>query len=144
MLLTKEITLRTSIEINAPVAKVWKALTDPALVKQYFFGTEISSDWKKGSPIHYTGIWEGKEYHDKGIITEIEEEKFIRYNYWSSFSGKQDIPENYDKISYELSVRDEKTLLTVVQEGFKSDEEKEKSEKNWQMVFQGMKKLLEQ
>ncbi len=33
-----------SIEIAAPVARVWAALTEPALVKQYFFGTEMATD----------------------------------------------------------------------------------------------------
>ena len=57
--------LKTSIIINAPAAQVWKALTDPAIIKQYFFGTNVETDWKKGSPITWTGEWEGKTYQDK-------------------------------------------------------------------------------
>ncbi len=54
------LSLKTSIEINAPSAKVWAALTDPAIVKQYFFGTNVKSDWKRGSPIIWEGEWEGR------------------------------------------------------------------------------------
>ncbi|MGZ4038890.1 MAG: SRPBCC domain-containing protein, partial [Bacteroidia bacterium] len=39
-------TLSKSLTINAPAAKVWKALTDASIVKQYFFGTNVKSDWK--------------------------------------------------------------------------------------------------
>jgi hypothetical protein len=46
------LTLRTTITFNEPIEKVWKGLTDPALVKQYFFGTNLSSDFKKRQPHH--------------------------------------------------------------------------------------------
>lgn len=138
-----ELTLRKSIELNAPASKVWEALTVPELVKQYFFGTEITTDWKKGSPIFYRGEWEGKPYEDKGNILDIEKEKFIRYNYWSSFSGTEDIPSNYANISYELSQESGSTILTIIQDGVKNQEALEHSEQNWGMVLDGLKKLVE-
>ena len=138
-----ELTLRKSFKINAPSSKVWDALTKPELVKQYFFGTEVTSDWKKGSPIFYRGVWEGKPYEDKGNILDIEKGKFIRYNYWSSFSGTEDIPANYANISYELSQEDGSTVLTIVQDGLKDQEAINHSEKNWGMVLDGLKKLVE-
>ncbi len=135
--------LRKSIQLNAPVSKVWDALTKPELIKQYFFGTEVSSDWKKGSPIFYRGVWEGKPYEDKGHILDIEKEKFIRYNYWSSFSGTEDILANYANISYELSENNGTTILTILQDGHKDQVALDHSNKNWGMVLDGLKKLLE-
>ena len=64
-----------SIIVHAPAAKVWEALTNPAMIKQYLFGTEAISDWKVGSPITYKGEWQGKQYEDKGTIVELEPEK---------------------------------------------------------------------
>jgi uncharacterized protein YndB with AHSA1/START domain len=139
----KKLILRKSIELNVPVSKVWEALTSPELVKQYFFGTEITTDWKKGSPIFYRGVWEGKPYEDKGHILDIEKEKFIRYNYWSSFSGTEDIPANYANISYELSKEKDRTILTIIQDGMKNQEALEHSEQNWSMVLDALKKLVE-
>ena len=60
--MANKLSVKVSRDINAPVSKVWQALTDPALIKQYLFGTETKSDWKKGSSITYTGVWEGKSY----------------------------------------------------------------------------------
>jgi uncharacterized protein YndB with AHSA1/START domain len=134
---------RKSFKVNVPVSQVWDALTKPELVKQYFFGTEVSSDWKKGSPIFYRGVWEGKPYEDKGNILDIEKGKFIRYNYWSSFSGTDDIPANYANIGYELSQENECTLLIITQDGFKDKEALDHSEKNWVLVVDGLKKLVE-
>ena len=50
------------VEINAPIAKVWAALVDPAMIKQYMFGTTVVSDWHEDAPIVWKGEWEGKPY----------------------------------------------------------------------------------
>jgi uncharacterized protein YndB with AHSA1/START domain len=138
-----ELTLKKSININASTAKVWEALTNLELIKIYFFGTECISEWKKGSPILYKGIYEVKAYEDKGNILDIETEKFIFYNYWSSFSGTEDIPENYSEIKYELLKEEDETIFTIIQSGFKTQESYDHSYANWGYVMDGLKKLLE-
>jgi uncharacterized protein YndB with AHSA1/START domain len=137
------ITLKTSIAINAPAALVWKALTDPAIVKQYFFGTNVQSDWKAGSDIIWSGEWEGKTYEDHGKILEITPGTYIKYSYWSSMGGTEDKPENYQNVSYNLIEKDGITTLEVGQENIKDEAAKEHSEQNWQYIFGAMKKMVE-
>lgn len=132
-----------SIKINAPVSKVWKALTTPEIVKQWMFGTTVTTDWKKGSSINYTGEWEGKKYEDKGEILEIEENKIIKTTYWSGMSGTEDIPENYQIVTYILEEQNSKTKLTITQENCKTEEQKTHSEENWKMVLGKIKEILE-
>ena len=137
------ITGRASIEIDAPVQKVWEALTTPQLIKQYFFGTNAVSDWKVGSQIIFKGEWEGKSYRDKGIILSIIPFKLFRYTYWSSMSGIEDKPENYVIITYNLFENGKMTLLTVVQENIPDQKTREHSEENWKTVLYKLKNLLE-
>jgi uncharacterized protein YndB with AHSA1/START domain len=134
---------KTSIIINAPAARVWGALTNPELIKEYFFGTHASSDWKVGSPITFEGEWEGEKYHDKGTILENIPNQRLKYNYWSSRSSGEDIPENYVDITYELKESDNKTELTVIQEKIEDEKMVEHSEANWKKVLEGLKALLE-
>ena len=47
---------------SASVEKVRDALTNPEMVKEYLFGTELVTDWKVGSDIIFRGEWEGKKY----------------------------------------------------------------------------------
>lgn len=141
--MTKGLIAKSTIEINTDIAKVWDALTNPELIKQYFFGTEAVSDWKAGSPIVFRGTWEGKPYEDKGTILETIPNKLFRYNYWSSFSGTADIPENYANISYILSGENGHTVLNILQDGVATEESKQHSEGNWGTVLKGLKKLLE-
>ncbi len=137
-----DLTLKTTITFNEPIEKVWKGLTDPALVKQYFFGTNLSSDFKKGSRITFSGEWEGKTYSDGGVILEIEPPKLLKYTYWSSMSGTEDKPENYNNITYELHENEGVTVLVITQDGVKNQQALEHSEQNWKSVFDGLKNIL--
>ena len=137
------LTAKTSIDIHAPAAKVWKALIRPELIKQYMFGTEAISDWKVGSPITYKGVWEGKSYEDKGKILQIVPEKLFQSTYWSSIGGSEDRPENYATVTYELEARNGSTILTVSQDNIADEKEVGHMKKNWNMVLETIKKLLE-
>lgn len=141
--MAKGLTAAVSIEFKTDQASVWKGLTDPAIIKQYFFGTNVECDWKKGSPIFFRGEWEGKTYEDKGTVLDINPGTYLKYSYWSSMSGTADIPENYVDVSYSLSHKDGITTLTVKQEGIKTEESMKHSMDNWTMVFDGLKKLIE-
>lgn len=135
---------KASMLINAPIAKVWDAITKPELIKQYLFNTDVVSDWKVGSPIAYRGEWEGKPFEDKGRILKIEPEKTLVSTHWSPLSGVPDSPENYHTITYDLAEKGDKTEVTITQDHNANQEEKEHSEQNWKAVLVGMKNLLEQ
>lgn len=138
------ITLKVTLSIAAPKSKVWNAFIEPEQIKKYFFGTETKSTWKVGSPITFSGVWEGKSYLDKGTVLQFEPEKMLKYNYWSSFSGTDDVPENYANITYEVEEKDGKTIVTVTQDGLASEEARAHSEQNWLMILNNMKTLVEQ
>jgi uncharacterized protein YndB with AHSA1/START domain len=128
--------------IKAPVSKVWDALINPELVKQYFFGSNQQTDWKVGSSILWTGEYEGKQYKDKGIVLEFIPNRTLSYSYLSSWSGLPDKPENYLLVKYELAEKDGNTLLTITQSNY--DEERAKhSSQNWAAVIDGLKKIVE-
>ena len=86
---------KVSVKVGAPIEKVWDALTRPELIKKWLYGTDTVTDWKPGGPILWRGTWEGKTYEDKGKILAVEKPTKLSYTYWSNFSGKPDIPENY-------------------------------------------------
>jgi uncharacterized protein YndB with AHSA1/START domain len=134
---------KASINIQVPAPKVWEALTRPELIKQYLFGTQVSTDWQVGSSITYKGVWQDKPYEDKGKVLQVEPGKLLVSTFWSSLSGEPDLPENYKTVRYELSPAGEGTKLTIIQDNNASQEEANHSEQNWKMVLEGIKKLLE-
>lgn len=137
-------TASTEIEVNASPADVWEALTNPAMVKQYFFGVDLESSWEVGSSITYRGEWEGQMFEDKGNILAIEPQQSLVCSYWSAAFGTEDSPENYQKITYTLTeIEPGKTKLAITQEGSPTQESADSSKKNWDMVLGGLKELVE-
>jgi uncharacterized protein YndB with AHSA1/START domain len=131
------------IKMDVPAARIWDALTNPELVRQYLYGAEIVSDWYKGSPIIFRGEWQGKHYEDKGIILDIEVGRRLKVTHYSPLSGLPDLPENYHVVTYSISEADKKTTLTITQENNKDQAEVTESEKTWNTILANMKKLLE-
>lgn len=141
--MTDTLTATATIDLKATAEQVWDALTDPAKIKQYLFGTDTECDWKVGSKIYYRGEWEGKRYEDKGEILEIEFAKKIVMTYWSGFSGQADIPENYQRITYRLDAIPQGTRLTITQENHRDEATREHSSENWKVVLEGLRKIAE-
>jgi uncharacterized protein YndB with AHSA1/START domain len=129
--------------ISAPISKVWDALTNPDIIKQYMFGTTVVSDWREGSSIVWKGEWQGKSYEDKGKILEIKEGQVLQYSHFSPLMGKPDTPENYHTVTIELSNDGTQTAVSLSQDGNATEEAREHSEKNWKMMLDGLKELLE-
>jgi len=141
--MNNKFTARATTTIRAPVSKVWQALINPEIIKQYLFNTEVISDWMVGSPIIYRGEWEGKAFEDKGEVIKIEPEKMLMSTHWSPLSGVPDKPENYHTVTYTLSDQGNSTEVVITQDNNSTEEEKEHSEQNWKTVLDNMKKLLE-
>ena len=133
-----------SIEINAPVSKVWNGITDSDVIRQYMHGTNVTTDWHVGSPIIWKGEWEGKPYEDKGTILAFEQEKLLKTTHWSPMSGSEDKPENYHTVLYELSDKQGNTVLTLTQGNNPSQEAADSMAKNaWTPMLQTLKTVLE-
>lgn len=137
------LTATASITLNVPPERVWKALTTPAEIKQYLFGTDAHSDFKKGSPITYTGEWEGKKYEDKGVIIESIPNALLHTTYFSSMTGKEDKPENYANVYYRLEPTGKQTVLTITQDNNTDEKSRDHSQANWNIVLQSLKKMVE-
>ena len=132
-----------TIVVHAPQSLVWRALTEPALVKQYFFGTNLETTWKVGSDVFFRGEHQGKKYEDRGTVLAFEPERSLSYNYWSAFSGKEDKPELRHVIRFDLAEAPGGIRLTVDQSNVDTEEHAEHSKKNWEAVLAALKKLVE-
>jgi len=130
-------------DIDAPPERVWAALTDPEQIKEYMFGSEVVTDWAKGSPIVWKGEYEGKKYEDKGEIVEIEPERRLEVTHFSPLSGEDDVPENYHRVRYELEESEGKTHLALSQDNNTSEEAAQHSRQNWQKMLEALKGVVE-
>lgn len=58
--------------------------------------------------------------------------------------GKPDVPENYHTVTIELTSDGAQTTVTLSQDNNATEEAREHSEKNWQMMIDSLKKILEE
>jgi uncharacterized protein YndB with AHSA1/START domain len=137
------ISTENSISIDAPAKDVWEALTNPDVIKKWFFGVDTETDWAEGSPIVHRGEYQGKPYEDKGTIVKVEQGRRLVHTHWSPSSGLPDSPENYEEVTWALSDRGAATQLTVTEVNLGSEEAKAASEQSWRMALQALKDLLE-
>lgn len=133
-----------AITIHAPQAKVWEALVTPDAIQRYMFGTQVASDWREGSPITWSGEWQGQAYQDKGQIVKFRPHHTLSYTHYSPLSGAPDTPDSYHTVTVELSGARDQTHVALSQDNNATEEERDHSAKNWEMVLAGLKQYVEQ
>ena len=139
---------RVRTTVNAPAASVWEALTTASTLKRFFFGADIVTDWKVGSPIRFRGEWRGKRYEDRGTIKEFDPPKRLSYTHWSAMSGTEDRPENYHVVTFELRPTGGGTEVELTQTNHDAGEPvtpegRQELERNWTMVLDGLEQAVE-
>jgi len=113
------------------------------MIKKYMFGSHVVTNWRPGAPIVWEGEHDGEQYEDRGEIIGIEPPRHLEMTHFSAMSGKEDRPENYHRLVYELEGIDNMTLLTLSQDNNASEDEAEHSRANWENMLSGLKDVVE-
>ena len=126
--------------IRTSADKLWQALTDPVMTKQYFHNTEIISDFEIGAAINYMTDGEGGQKNTAvtGKILEVEPTKKLVYTF--NFSGNDDAPST---VTYDLEAQGDVTKLTVTHDFDKEDDTYRGTSQGWWPILSGLKTLLE-
>ncbi|BCW59177.1 SRPBCC domain-containing protein [Arthrobacter sp. StoSoilB20] len=132
-----------STTIDAVPEKVWEALTDPSLIREYFLGTNVTTSWRVGEPITYSGEYNGTAYEDKGIVLAFDPPKLLKTTHYSPASGLPDVPANHHTVEYDVAGADGRTTVTITQGNNSSAEEVAQSTKTWTLVLGNLKEFLE-
>jgi uncharacterized protein YndB with AHSA1/START domain len=132
------------IEVDASPDQVWAAMTDPAKIERYMFGSKVETDWKPGSRIAWKGEYDGKPYEDHGEILDVQPGRRLELTHCSPLGGAEDVPENYNTIVYELTGSGDGTHVRLTQDNNPSEEQAEQFSRNWQQMLTDLKEVVEQ
>ena len=132
-----------TVQVDASRDDVWGALTEPAKIAEWMSGSKVETDWKVGSPITWTGEYDGREYEDKGEVLEYDEPSRLSVTHYSPMMGEPDEPENYHTLVYTLTESGDGTSVELTQDGCDSEEQAEQFSANWQQMLDGLKTVAE-
>src|SRR5262245_17009010 len=107
------------------------------------FGSQVRTDWKQGSPIVWKGEYQGKTYEDKGEVVEIVPGRRLELTHFSPLGGREDRPENYHTLLYELERRGGATHVSLRQDNNPSPQAAEHSRANWEQMLGALKQFVE-
>lgn len=143
--------------IQTTPEKLYRALTEPEFIAQYFEGTGPSSDWQVGSPITWKTSPDD-EPHDWGQrVLEAEPGKRLSYtwhNYepemakfypeWTGERLAELRKEPVAKITFDIEPSGDGVRLTVLHDGFAPDSEMLKGiSEGWPGILSNLKSVLE-
>ena len=139
--------MRTSvskIEINAPAAKVWEAITNPEKVKQWQYGSVLTTTWTPGTAIRFSTAWNGQVFEQWGTVLGFDPNVSLKYSLFAPRPGLADSPENYFFMTYFLEEHQGKTRLSIIQDDPRpQSQEATKEEEGENPILVALKDLVE-
>jgi uncharacterized protein YndB with AHSA1/START domain len=125
--------------IETTPEKLWEALTDSEFSKRYWFGTEVRSDWKVGSP--FALVTDGKT-SDTGTVLEVDRPRLLSYTF------KHELYENMrepaTRVVFTIEPYGDLVKLTVTHEDFIEGSKLVGAiSTGWPAILSGLKSMLE-
>ena len=125
--------------IETTPEKLWDALTSSEFSRRYWFGTELRSDFKVGSP--FALVMNGQTT-DTGEILEADPPRRLSYTF--KHEVNEAMKEPATRVAFTLEAFGNLVKLTVTHEGFvEGSRLLDGISKGWPAILSGLKSLLE-
>jgi len=129
------------IYIRATPERIWQALTNSDLVKRYYFGSVIESDFRAGSPLVYKQPDTGR-VDITGEVIEADPPRKLVHTF--SVGWDEDVHDPPTRVTWEITPAGEASRVAVTHDGFTEENETFAQTKGgWPMILSGLKTLLE-
>jgi uncharacterized protein YndB with AHSA1/START domain len=139
--------IEREIVIDAPVARVWSALTEAEQIGAWFGDAGADVDLRPGGAL----VLRWKEYGAvPGAIEQVEPQHFLSWR-WLLGEGPELRPDNSTLVEFSLTPEGDGTRLRVVESGFRQlaiseEEQARRAEENtggWQAELADLQNYLQ-
>lgn len=125
--------------IASTAEKVFEALTDASISRQFWFGFHVESDWKTGSPF---ALKRGSTTMDSGVVLLCEPPHRLSYTWHPEYESHRD--ERPSRVLFELEQLKGQVKLTVTHDDFDEGSKLfESISGGWPLVLSSLKSMLE-
>lgn len=129
------------IVIRASADEVWRGITDPALTRQYFHDTAVTSDFKTGAPIVFENP-DGSPAVDGQVLEADPPRKLVIT--WKVRYNPDVADEPASRVTFEITEHGPFSRLTLIHDGFKPGSKVYDTVSNgWPFILANLKTLLE-
>jgi uncharacterized protein YndB with AHSA1/START domain len=119
--------------------KVFMALTDPKLSARYWFGYEVTSEWKVGAP--FSLFKDGRNW-DTGKVLEYDPPRRLSYSFHPEHDGLEN--EKASRVAFDLEEINGQVKLTMTHDSFDDGSAVfPKISVGWPSILSSLKSLLE-
>lgn len=129
------------VYIRTTPERLWQALTDGEMTRQYYFGSRVESDWRAGSPYSYNGD-DGNSMVGGDVLESDPPRKLVTSfrPTWNPDSAN-DPP---SKVTYEIEPTGDVCKLTLIHEDLGAESDITRGFfMGWSMILSNLKTLLE-
>lgn len=128
--------------IKTTPEKLWQALTSAEFTRQYWFGIDVATDWKVGSPIQF--VREGKSVM-QGEVLEYKPFTLMAYTFHDQMHEDSNLePPTKVTLEIEPEAGTETVRLVVTHMNFvENSRHLEYISGGWPAVLSGLKTFLE-
>ena len=126
--------------IETTAEKLWRALTEGEFTRQYWFGIDLKSDWKIGSPVVFSS---SGGMNVSGKVLEYRPHTRLAYSWRVEFNEifRKEEP---SRVSFDLEPMGKDVKLVVTHDDFEPGSKVFESISNgWPIVLSSVKSLLE-
>jgi uncharacterized protein YndB with AHSA1/START domain len=124
--------------IRTTPEKLWQALTDPAFTREYWWGTTLESDWKKGSP--WAMKFADGRLNTSGTVLESDPPRRMVLD-WHNEYRPELIGDGPSRATFEIEPAGELVKLTVTHQA--QPKLLESVSGGWPKVLASLKSYLE-
>lgn len=127
--------------IRTTPEKLWSALTDPATMKQYWYGMHQESDWLPGAA--WKLVFPDGRIADAGEVVEADPPRRLVLKWRNEFKPELH-SEGYSRCTMELEPAEDNVKLTITHVMERSDSKLiEAVSGGWPKILSNLKTLLE-
>jgi DNA-binding transcriptional ArsR family regulator/uncharacterized protein YndB with AHSA1/START domain len=129
------------VYIRSTPEKIWQALTDGTMTRQFFYGTTVESTFQAGAPLTYRGS-EGKVMVE-GKVIEADPPRRLSQT-WRAVYDPETAKERPSRVTWLIEPLGETCKLTVTHDDFDGETKTYHAvARGWNPVLSGLKTLLE-
>ena len=127
--------------IRCTPERLWAAITDGAMTREYFHHTTVESDWAVGSPVYYRV--DSGEAGVAGVVLEIDPPRRL-VTTWHFARDPKAADEPPSQVTWEIEQQGEVCRLTLIHDHFDGETYTYQSVgSGWPRVLSSLKSLLE-